>query len=169
MAPKPSTADSASKRRRVSAATEESALLTSIAASKTRDYDYICATIKDQSELSSYIARLLRDGALNRALASRSAPTISAELGKKLPARTKRMRHLSYKFLSTFFDKVAQHPLYEPADDGRPLWTMNREIQLDLMQFVLHVWADAEIPHTHAGSGYEEPLMSPGTMPSATA
>lgn len=105
MAPKKNT-EQASKKRRVSAHTEESALLTSIAASESRDYDYIVSTIKEETDLASYIARLLRDGVLQKALATRAAPSLPSELGKKLPARCKKFRHLSPRQINMFFQRI---------------------------------------------------------------
>lgn len=36
---------------------------------------------------------------------------------------------------------------------------MSRETQIELLQFDIHCWAEADISHEHHGSGYEEPLM----------
>lgn len=84
LAAKKSVDDSAKKRRRVSATNEEQAILTAVAASESRDYDYITDTLKARPDLTTYIARLLRDGALDKALNARAAPTVPDSLGKKI-------------------------------------------------------------------------------------
>lgn len=152
---------SAKKRRRVSARHEEQAILTSLAASESRDYDYISDTLKARPDLTTYIARLLRDGALDKALNSRSQPIVPDTLGKKLPPRCKRLRNLAPKFVTTLLDDFAGAQITVPSNaDGSLGKPLGRELQLEMLQFALHASLDTPLPTQHRSAGYEGPLQS---------
>lgn len=163
MAPKYAAETPGVKRRRVSAANEEAALLKSLSSSESRDFDFVCDSIRDRPELTAYIARLLRDGVLEKALATKTAK-LPAELGRQLPARCKRIRNLAPRFIMEFFESLeTRGPLQQPQEyDDNQLrsWKMSKEVINDVLQFALHAWIDCKLPEKHRGSNFEGPLIA---------
>lgn len=81
-------------KKRKSSAVNEVAFDTVVESTHHRDVAYVSSQIKGDAEMASFLASMIRDGEVQRAIHRNKQSLLSATLGKKLPPRCKRFKQL---------------------------------------------------------------------------
>lgn len=113
------------------------------------DRAYVDKALDDKPELVAVVARMLRDGDIEKALARQEAKTVVAKLGKALPQKSKKLKGLPPRVWKALLHKLAgldQGSNFEP--DGAEALTDTQRMNLCL--FALNTTSDAELPTKHA-------------------
>lgn len=149
-----SKAASASRQRR----SADSGLDNMLGSSSAADKTFVDKYLADHPELISVIARMCRDGDIERALARQEAKSITAQLGKALLAKAKKMKGLPPRLWKLLFNAmVGLSP--DEAFEPKNAEALSDQQRANLCMFALNCTGETEIPSSHPGAGYEGPLM----------
>lgn len=157
-----------SKRRRQTTSAIEQSLSNTLESQRGRDIKYITETLEaGGTPLIQYIASLLRDGVLQRAMDKAGEAPTPARLGRKLPAKVRKLKALPFLFkrevVISLVGCFADPPQAQPGQDeplGADEVLRDGEQVNTLLRFALNADLDMPIPSTHAGAGFERPLMA---------
>ena len=152
------------KRARVEASLE-SGLAGGLATGHARDIQYITKFLSEESQekMANYLAGLLRDGMMDRALAKATAASAPQVLGKKLPSKIKKLKSLPNAFEESWVRRqVLVLAEDEDAEDYTDDYLDLEEQQVnDLMGFGLNCDLETcNLPTEFVGWGYEKPMMA---------
>lgn len=145
----------ASRQRRSAESGLDNLLVRTGAADRT----FVDKALNDKPELVAVVARMLRDGDIERALARQEAKSVVEKLGNALPQKSKKLKGLPPRVWKSLFHNLlglGSSDSFEP--DGAEVMTDSQRMNLCL--FALNCTPDAEVPTKHAGAGYEGPLVS---------
>ena len=144
------------KRSRHSEMEIVSVLAKSFESGEQMDFDYVLSTLKADPKTTKYISRVLRSGAVHKAMLKIEATEFSAELGKRLCKNaictagfTK-----SFKFQLLMLLTSTHRDAWELWDD------VPDERIAATLSFGLAMRLDSMLPYTHARSEYEGPMMA---------
>ena len=144
------------KRRRHSEMEIVSGLVKSFEAGEQMDFDYVLATLKAEPKTTKYIARVLRSGAVHKAMLKTAATELAAELGKRLGEKAICMAGCtkSFKFQLLMLLTSTHRDAWELWDD------VPDERIAATLAFGLAMRQDSMLPYTHARSEYGGPMMA---------
>ena len=144
------------KRRRHSEMEIVSGLVKSFEAGEQMDFDYVLATLKAEPKTTKYIARVLRSGAVHKAMLKTEATELAVELGKRLGKKAICMAGCtkSFKFQLLMLLTSTHRDAWELWDD------VPDERIAATLAFGLAMRLDSMLPYTHARSEYEGPMMA---------
>ena len=144
------------KRRRHSEMEIVSGLVKSFEAGEQMDFDYVLATLKAEPKTTKYIARVLRSGAVHKAMLKTEATELAVELGKRLGKKAICMAGCtkSFKFQLLMLLTSTHREAWELWDD------VPDERIAATLAFGLAMRLDSMLPYTHARSEYEGPMMA---------
>ena len=145
------------KTRRTSEAKVASGLDAVIDSALQADIDYVSRTlVSGGPKLASFVASMLRDGQIQKALASKEESAWKAAAGKKLADRVRKMRHVPAKFAKEFVvEALGKNPAIK--DDGTEL-AVDPRVWVEQMAYGLRVTLDVEIPQAHDSPRHEGAL-----------
>ena len=128
---------------------------------KSRDLDrqFIIREIDARPDIMSILATMIREGELDRAILRQRYKHVTERLGKALPAKCTKLRHLRPGFWRELFrtlKRFAPDATFEPT--GSDADSVPHHEYRDYCVFALGKTVDAPIPGGHAGDGFEGPL-----------
>lgn len=147
-----------SKQRRTTEPKVSSGIDLVIKSATNSDIKYITHTLTSEgSGLTSFVASMLRDGEVQKALQRKKDSARKTKLGRRLAGRAKKLRHLLAKFCKDFVLSLLQgrDPFEgnEGHQDNEPkCWT-------EKLADSLRVTLDTELPSTHDYPRYEGSLQ----------
>lgn len=174
------------KKRKMCAAQIEQSLTNTMVSQKDRDISYVTEVLHDSgAQLSQYLAGLLRDGVIQRAMERAQAPVTPVELGKPLPAKLRRYACLPPKFKLALVVRLNKALRDMTAPDAQEA-SVDGEVASDLasgsgdgrasagsgvacelsegvldaaIAFALNKDLETPIPQGHLGARFENPLL----------
>ena len=144
------------KKRRTSSRLVEVGVDRMLDSGLESDLKYINSELAEKPEFAAEVARIIRDGELEKALARRQAAALQAQLGPKLHLRCKSFNGLGKKYLRSLINAWKLPDVLVPDNyEGE-------EPDVDIMRrkvcFALQVCSDVNIPENYTCKGYEGPL-----------
>lgn len=143
----------ASKKRALTPAESAQAFGRLIDNQASADMKFIISELEQgPQELIPYLATLLRDKVLHRAVAEHQAAPLSKELGKKLPSKCSKLKNIPLSIKVSFIKGECKEVLEWHASEREPL----KKDELDhLLEFALGLDLNAALPSgqpcQHAG------------------
>lgn len=159
MASSTGTPNSSAKRRRQGSSALAKGVDILLEGSSSKDRAYILACLDSRPQLLPFIASMLRDGDIDRALQRRNQQQIAAVLGNKLGAKVKKHRHLSPKFVDKAIETLAGRKVFDDAADGKARNAPTASKKLEVLMFALHTLPDTALPTGHKHDRYEGALL----------
>mmetsp|Transcript_111630 Transcript_111630/g.240657 ORF Transcript_111630/g.240657 Transcript_111630/m.240657 type:complete len:308 (+) Transcript_111630:55-978(+) len=142
------------KKRMRSDALNQRGMMGMFESTEHADLAYINLCLQNKPTLIPYLASLLRDGSMERALTSKLLGPLPESLGKALSFRCKRMRNLPPRFWVLLWGRVCPDVVRDSVENLTALQHMH------LAEFALEMAPDVALPTLHKSSGYEGPLLA---------
>ena len=124
------------------------------------DMRYILKELQEgPPALVPYLASLIRDRVLHRAIEKNTRDVAPARLGKKLPEKVLRFRGLPIAIKQDFIDMCTAEKLFWEETEISPAITLTSDQLNELMEYQLHQSSWSLLPQTHRGARYSGPLL----------
>lgn len=171
-------AQSPAMKKRRSAVHLDNSVEIGLETQQDRDIEYITSVLKrDDRDLAQYLAGLLRDGVVQRAMGKVKVGPAPVQLGKKLPAKLRRLSgipdRLKLKFVCMQVEALAPlitecaHDVEEADGDESDMQdtvhakvTFDAEILDALMAFALNCDLSVKAPSAHYAAQFENPMLA---------
>ena len=161
LAPADGAVKTATKGRKRSMGHMETTLSATLQSGRGRDIAFICQTLEayDTDQLAQYIASLLRDGMLQRAMLKACAQPLPASLGRRFPSKCVRFASFPPRYKRHVVNMLTAEPLvYQHGDPEELAELLTDSLFNQLFVFGLGVDLRTERPTERACADYEGPI-----------
>ena len=147
------------KRRKVSQKIVDSGVDHLLDNTEDKDRVYINKMLDEKHHsVTSFLAGMLRDGEVEKALERKQQTQVMHLLGPKMPDRLQGflLKHFTRRYCRELVDLFIGSNLFPPGEKSVEL--CDDETYLGLVMYAIHGIGNMPVPIDHACSGYEEPM-----------